>query len=71
MITVAIYLFVLYLSLTKVTSPLEAAGSAAVFLIAFYFLAQIFVMGAVVTRVYASMFGSKIVPNEDLSSQRS
>ena len=69
MITVAIYLFVLYLSVTKITSPLEAAGSAAVFLIGFYFFAQIFVVGAVVTRVYASMFGSKIVPNEDLSSQ--
>ena len=69
MITVAIYLFVLYLSVTKITSPLEAAGSAAVFLIGFYFFAQIFVVGAVVTRVYASMFGSKIVPAAGLSSQ--
>ncbi len=67
MFTVAIYLFVLYLSITKISSPLEAAGTAAVFLIAFYFLAQIFVVGAVFTRVYASMFGSKIVPTADLS----
>ena len=63
LITSAIYLFVLILSLTKVSSPLQAAGSAAVFLIAFYFLAQIFLFGAVFTRVYAAMFGSKIVPS--------
>ena len=67
MITAAIYLFVLYLSFTKISSPLEAAGTAAVFLMAFYFLAQIFVMGAVFTRVYASMFGSKIMFTDDLS----
>ena len=63
LIIIAIYLFMLYLSFTKVSSPLQAAGSAAVFLIAFYFLAQIFVFGAVFTRVYAAMFGSKIVPS--------
>ena len=69
LITVALVLFGLYLSLAEVDSALHAAGTAAVFLIGFYFFAQIFVFGAVVTRVYASMFGSKIMPTADLSSQ--
>jgi hypothetical protein len=37
----------------------------AVFLMAFYYLGQIFVLGAVVIRVFATMSGSKIVPRED------
>jgi membrane protein len=69
MITLAIYLFVLYLSLAEVNSALHAAGTAAVFLIAFYFFAQIFVIGAVFTRVYALMFGSKIVPTASVNVQ--
>jgi len=69
MITVAILLLGLYLSIAQVSSALQAAGTAAVFLIAFYFFAQIFVIGAVFTRVYASIFGSKIVPTADVSSQ--
>jgi len=32
---------------------------------AFYYLGQIFVLGAVVIRVLASMSGSKIVPRDD------
>ena len=57
------------LSLMALEFALISRVSAAVFLIAFYVLAQIFVMGAVFTRVYASMFGSKIVPTENISSQ--
>jgi membrane protein len=69
MITMAIYLLGLYLSIAEVSSALQAAGTAAVFLIAFYFFAVIFVIGAVFTRVYASVFGSKIVPLTNLPSQ--
>lgn len=68
--TIALLLFVLYLSLAKVNSALQAAGTAAVFLIGFYFLAQIFVFGAVFTRVYAAMFGSRIVPTQPVSSHQ-
>jgi membrane protein len=68
-IAIAIYLFALYLSLTRISSALQAAGTAAVFLIAFNVLAQVFVMGAVFIRVYAAMFGSKIVPVDGTSSQ--
>lgn len=70
MITIAVYLFVLYLKFARVSSALEAAGTAAIFLIAFYFFAQIFVFGAVVTRVYAAMFGSQIVPTAELGYER-
>lgn len=51
-----------YLGMSNLDSALGAAGAVAVFLIAFYFVGQIFVFGAVFTRVYASLFGSKIVP---------
>ena len=64
LIILAIYLVVLYLSVTKVNSALDAAGAAAIFLIAFYFFAQIFVVGAVFTRVYATLFGSHIESKE-------
>ena len=54
----------LYLSANRFSSALEAAGAVAVFLMAFYYLGQIFVFGAVVIRVVASMSGSQIVPRE-------
>ncbi|HSR29101.1 MAG TPA: YihY/virulence factor BrkB family protein [Anaerolineae bacterium] len=57
----------LYLSASRFSSALEAAGAAAVFLTAFYYLGQIFVLGAVVIRVLAAMSGSEIVPREDPS----
>lgn len=48
-----------YLSRIDVGSAFEAAGALAVTLIAIYYLAQIFLLGALLTKVYASMFGSK------------
>ena len=51
-----------YLTSSSLTSPEEAMGVILVSLLAFYFLALIFVFGAVFTRVYSSMYGSKIVP---------
>jgi membrane protein len=67
LLTVGVSLVKLYLSASRFSSALEAAGAAAVFLMAFYYLGQIFVLGAVVIRVLASMSGSKIVPREDPS----
>lgn len=55
----------LYLSASRFSSALEAAGAAAVLLTAFYYLGQIFVLGAVVIRVLASTSGTEIVPRED------
>lgn len=62
LIALGVKLLALYLSHSNTASALEAAGAVAVFLLAFYFLGQLFVFGAVFTRVYASLFGSKIVP---------
>jgi membrane protein len=66
LLTAGLSLVKLYLSASRFSSALEAAGAAAVFLMAFYYLGQIFVLGAVVIRILASMSGSEIVPREDL-----
>jgi membrane protein len=57
----------LYLSTGRFTSALEAAGAAAVLLMGFYYLGQIFVLGALVIRVRASISGSELVPRDDPS----
>jgi membrane protein len=54
----------LYFKLGGVHSAFEAAGAIAVLLIAIYYFAQIFLFGAVVTRVYAQEFGSMRYPLE-------
>ena len=64
LIVIGVWLLSLYLKSAKVTSALEVAGTVAVLLITFYILAQIFLFGAVFTRVYASMFGTKIIPKQ-------
>jgi membrane protein len=48
-----------YLGRSHITSAFEATGAVVVFLISMYFFAQLFIFGAVFTRVYASMFGSR------------
>jgi membrane protein len=64
LVTLGFYVVKLYLGANRLNSALEAAGAVAVFLMAFYYLGQIFVLGALITRVYASMFGAKILPRE-------
>jgi membrane protein len=49
----------IYLANSSITSAFEAAGTTAVFLISVFFFAQLFLFGAVFTRVYTSVFGSK------------
>ena len=56
------WLLGIYFTHSNITSAVAVAGAVAVLLIAFYIFAQIFLFGVVFTRVYASMFGSKIVP---------
>jgi membrane protein len=48
-----------YLRHSGVTSAFQAAGALAVLLIAMYYLVQIFLLGAVFTKVYASHSGSR------------
>lgn len=56
---VASRLLAFYLAHANVGSAFDAAGALAVIIIAIYYLALIFLFGAVFTKVYASMFGSK------------
>jgi membrane protein len=65
LVTVGFYLVKLYLGANRLSSALEAAGAVAVLLMGFYYLGQIFVLGALITRVYASVYGSKILPREE------
>jgi membrane protein len=49
----------IYFQISNPAAAFEAAGTLAVVLIAIYYLAQIFLFGAIFTKVYASMFGSR------------
>jgi len=49
----------LYFKLGGIHSAFQAAGALAVILIAIYYFAQIFLFGAIITRVYAQRYGSK------------
>jgi len=59
LITLGGLLVVTFLGSSHMSSALEAAGSFAVILIGIYYVAQIFLFGAVFTKVYATTFGSK------------
>jgi membrane protein len=58
MITIGGLIIGFYLSRSSASSALQAAGSVAVVLLGIRYMAQIFLVGAVFTRVYAHMFGS-------------
>ena len=60
LVTVAGMLVILYLGSGRFGSAFEAAGSFAVLLIGIYYIAQIFLFGAVFTRVFAHMYGSLV-----------
>ena len=62
---IGVSLVLFYLGNGNFSSPQEAAGAVLILLLAFYFLSTIFIFGAVFTRVFASMYGSKIVPQSD------
>lgn len=49
----------LYFKLGGIGSAFEAAGAFAVLMIAIYYFAQIFLFGAIISRLYAQKFGSK------------
>lgn len=54
----------LYLRFSNPASSYGAAGSLIVLMIWIYYSTQIFFLGAEFTQVYASMYGSQIVPEE-------
>jgi membrane protein len=49
----------LYFKLGGIGSAFNAAGAFAVLMIAIYYFAQIFLLGAIITRVYAQRYGSR------------
>ena len=51
----------LYFKLGGISSAFQAAGAFAVLMISIYYFAQIFLLGAIITRVYAHRSGSKRV----------
>jgi hypothetical protein len=55
----AVRLIGLYFQLTSASSAFAAAGSVAVLMVGINYLGQIFLFGAVVTRAYASHYGSR------------
>jgi len=68
MMIVGVCIFGWYLTSGSSSSAFEAAGSVAVILIGIYTFAQIFLIGAVFTRVYAKMFGSLSLNNTNEKS---
>jgi membrane protein len=62
---VALQLAGLLLSANRFDTALQAAGSVALFLVSFYFFGTIFIVGAVFIRVYATIFGSRIVTGQE------
>jgi membrane protein len=59
MILLGVYLVRWFFSIGQFTSAFEAAGAFAVLLVMFYYISQIFLLGAVITCAYADNFGSR------------
>jgi membrane protein len=58
-----------YLANSKFGSFIDALGAVALLLIAIYFLSQIFIFGAVFTRVFAEIYGGGITPLKPVESK--
>jgi membrane protein len=58
LVTLGAWLVVFFVKNTSFASALEAAGSFVVLLTGFYYFAQIFLFGAILTRVFAERYGS-------------
>ena len=65
--SLARWLLALYLASANFASAFDAAGALAVILVAIYYFALIFLFGAVFTKVYASVLGTKAEPVTELS----
>jgi len=58
------FLIGIYLGHSAVGSAYGAAGSLVILILWIYYSAQVFLLGAEFTKVYAEMFGSKIKPGK-------
>lgn len=59
LILAALILVGLFFQVSSLSSAFQASGAFAVLLVGFYYVAQIFLLGAVCCRVYAGLFGSR------------
>jgi membrane protein len=59
LIVVAVILVGLFFQYSTLSSALQASGAFTVLLTGFYYVAQIFLLGAVCCRVYANLYGSR------------
>lgn len=59
LVTIGGWVLGFYFSHSGISTAFEAAGALAIMLIGIYYIAQIFLSGAIFTRVYAMRFGSK------------
>jgi membrane protein len=65
------YLIGIYIGRASVGSAFGAAGSLAVLLVWIYYSAQLILLGAEFTRVYANRFGAKVLPSKHAVPARS
>jgi membrane protein len=59
LILAALILVGLFFQISSFSSALQATGAFTVLLVGFYYIAQIFLLGAVCCRVYADLYGSR------------
>jgi membrane protein len=59
LILAALFLAGLFFQYSSYSSALQAAGAFTILLVGFYYIAQIFLLGAVCCRVYAELYGSR------------
>lgn len=66
MVALALFLFGAYLNRGNIGNALEAAGAFAVLLIGIYTIAQVFLFGAMFTRVYSETYGSRSIEQAEV-----
>ncbi len=59
LIMAAIFVAGIYFQYSSMNSALQATGAFTILLVSFYYVAQIFLLGAVSCRVYAEIYGSR------------
>jgi membrane protein len=67
LVTVGGWLVIFFITKTTFASALEVTGSFVVLLTGFYYFAQIFLLGAIITRIYAHRYGSMRQPPDEPS----
>jgi membrane protein len=70
LITIGGWVIIFIVKNTAFASALEATGSFIILLTGFYYFAQIFLLGAIISRIYAHRYGSLRQPPKELSQEK-